>query len=216
MGHSDFLVPFPPSLAYAGRYHSRASVFVSPCAPDAGARPGLLGTGRPYPSMSRWRRRISPVAGRSSGASALFFDPGRTGTVRPLGRPGAAPALIKAKAPASRSISGLNGRASARAVYASPGRSPARTQDWLPLLARLYGAGLSPAGPLRKVSSMLPTSSSSFPSLRWTQDQVAHIRRGARDRGRPSCLLFSGQRGVVGLYKGRWQTRLPPGAMAPG
>src|SRR5262249_49745768 len=63
-------------------------------------------------------------------------------------------------------------RALARAVYASPGRSPARTQDSLPLLARHYGAGFAPTGPLRKVYSMLLTSLSSLPSLRWTQDQL--------------------------------------------
>jgi hypothetical protein len=88
------------------------------------------------------------------------------------------PLARTAGAPTTRPISGLNGPARTHAVYASPGGSP--HQD-----ARLAsgcwpdssGWALCPTGFLRKVSSMLLTSLSSFPRLLLAQTRVGPDHR---------------------------------------
>jgi hypothetical protein len=65
-------------------------------------------------------------------------------------------------------ISGLNGTASALAVYASSGGlpTPGRNTRFWPL-AKLFQAGFAPAGFHRKVSAMLNTSRPPLPSFSW-------------------------------------------------
>ena len=99
-------------------------------------------------------------------AYALFFDPGRTEPIRPIQWDGMAPARNTTKAPHDAVISGLNGTASALAVYASSAgllRTRRKTRFWL--LAKLYQAGLITRRVLAKGFQDVSYISSSFPKL---------------------------------------------------
>src|SRR5207244_11995346 len=102
-----------------------APVFVSPTRPEADLGPGVFGSGNPVGDQGRARRRREgvPRCWEPWGAYARFFDLGRTGRPRPSRCAGAARARNDAGSPAAV-LSGLPGRASARAVYAWPPRGP--------------------------------------------------------------------------------------------
>jgi hypothetical protein len=124
MRHSDFRTPLPRHLTTRHGTTPLACVRLSQPTRRRSAGLELCGLAAPRQLLSRWRRRTSHVAGESSGAYALFFDPGRTGRIRPLRCASAAPDMGITKAPTSRDISGLGRTASAHAVYASPNGLP--------------------------------------------------------------------------------------------
>jgi hypothetical protein len=112
MRRSDSLRPFlRTSFSLAWRYHAGASVLRF-ARPDAGRRPGTLGV---RPSLIGRTKPGGDDQGlpRSWGtrcALAWFSDPGEPNTPRHDGVLDMAPAKQKAKATATNTISGLNGR----------------------------------------------------------------------------------------------------------
>ena len=112
-------------------------------------------------------------------------DPGGTalpGRYRRATRP---PHARTARAPTTRPISGLNRPArDTRCLRFARRVAPPGRKTRFRLLARLYRVGSRPTGFLRKVSSMLLTSLSSFPRL-----TLAQTRFGREVRSRQGWFL---------------------------
>ena len=133
---------FPAVLSVPLRFLRRTVTAPRACvrSDQARRRPGARGvTVRPPPTkpvvVETETVGHPKFLGNPSCAYALFSDPGGTGRTRPLQCADVAPASHHHEGSPREVISGLNRTASARAVYASPGGSPHRTQDSL-LVAR--------------------------------------------------------------------------------
>jgi hypothetical protein len=145
---------------------SLAPVFVSPARPDAGLGPGAFGFGSPTPTGCRdGDDGASQVPGESCCTYALFFDPGRTERTRPLRCVGTAPAHSTTKAPTRGNFGaqshGFGTRCPRFAVRLSPPHAGRASGCW----PGSSGRDWLPAGFLRKVSEMQPTSLPPFPSF---------------------------------------------------
>src|SRR6516225_11501197 len=81
------------------------------------------------------------------------------------------------KAPTTIMLSGLNGTASALAVYASSGASRHATQDSLPAVGHGAGRDWLPAGLHGKVSDNASYISSPFLKLAWRKDILDSPKR---------------------------------------
>jgi hypothetical protein len=146
-----------------------------------------LRCGSPTPLLVDEKRLDIPGSWRTLVCLCPGLRPRQDRRTRPLRCADATPATGKAKAPAMCEISGLNPTASALAVYASPRRLPGQDarlasrcwpdfteRDWLP------------AGFVRKVSAMLPTSASSFPRLCLAQtSNSGRVEKWRGGLGRP-------------------------------
>ena len=166
MRRSDSRPPLPPHfVAFAWRYHACACRFApSGPAPDRG--PGVCGRAVPRPDLIAWRRSGLPGSWGTLVCLRPVLRPRQDRRTRPLRCVGTAPAQCHDEGSHESVISGLNHTASALAVYASQGGLPhhharlasgcwpsSTGRDWLP------------AGFLRKVSEMYPTSLPPFPSF---------------------------------------------------
>ena len=133
-----------------------------------------------------------PGSWGTSCAYALFSDPGRTDAPGQYVAIDMAPVRATTKAPRDSVISGLNGTASALAVYASSSGLPApgrKTRFWL--LAKLYRAGLAtrrvPIERFRQCSLHHFPPSQAFPGAR------TQLVFGRVFRVRGGCCLIKGQ-----------------------
>ena len=167
MRRCDSLPPLPPHfVAFAWRYHSVRLSSSLPTRPDAGRRPGALGSGSPTPVGCRGGDgRVSQVPGEPPCAFALFSDPGGTDAPGPTVRRHG-PRYAKGEGyPRLSNISGLNGTASAlRCLRFAGWVTPPPRKTRFRLLAWLSRTGLS--------TRRVPTKgfqdayiSSSFPKL---------------------------------------------------
>jgi hypothetical protein len=95
---------------------------------------------------------------------------------RPYSVVGAAPALSTAKAPATNILSRLNHTALALAVYASYAVLPRPTQDSLPAVGQLCGAGLVTRRIPTKGFQVASYISSPFPKLCLAQGQSPEMQ----------------------------------------
>src|SRR5689334_12443701 len=83
--------------------------------------------------------------------------------------------------PRSDQISGLNGPARTHAVYASPGRSPHRTQDSLPAVGQTLPGGLSvPLGSSERFLRCFLHHFPPFPGLTWRKHAEVERTNGTR------------------------------------
>ena len=127
-----------------------ASVFVSPCQPDAGRRAGGSSVRQP---PRRFNASILQRPMETTGSPTFLGNPGvllpcstTPAGPSPLAKTtsqgdDAAPVQSTTKAPALR-LSRLNHTASALAAYASPGRSPCTTLDSLPVAGQALPDGI--------------------------------------------------------------------------
>jgi len=135
----------------------RAPVFVSPLRPDAGLRPGALGTGSPHARVVRGGvvQGLPRFPGNPRGLLPCSSTPAGPDTPRPGGVP-MLPPLCQRRRLQRVVLSRLHRTASALAVYASSGGSPHHG-------ARLASGGWLgpsgwdwlPTGLLREVSKIL-------------------------------------------------------------
>src|SRR5207245_2794152 len=119
MRRSDVPPPLSPHfVSFVWRYHL-VRLFSVPSWSDADQRAwGRSGAASPtYAAFYRdGDDGTSQVPGEPSGAYALFFDPGRTASLRPYKTAARPPRWVNTRAPNDSSISGLYPRASALAV----------------------------------------------------------------------------------------------------
>jgi len=155
MRRSDILTPFPPRLRCPSLDGTR------PCAcvrasmirrRSSGLE--LLGLAAPRQYCERETAGLPKFLRNPCVPMPCSSTPARPTHQAVVRCVGTAPALEpRRRLSAMMKISGLNRTASALAVYASPARfTRLEDADSLPAAGQLYGAGLLPAGSLRKVS----------------------------------------------------------------
>jgi hypothetical protein len=98
---------------------ARAPAFVSPTRPDAGRGPGAFGSGSPTPVFTDGETQGFSGSWGTPVCLCPVLGPRQDCSVRPYDGYSMAPVNGKTKAPTIRRLSGLDSRASARAVYAS-------------------------------------------------------------------------------------------------
>jgi hypothetical protein len=157
-------LPWPVSRASLRSARDTSSCLARSLTPTAKRSLGCRDVGRPVPSfvwpIRRGDRRLSQVPREPSCTSALLLDPGRT-LARGVGRSGAAPADIKAKAPAIRIFRGSITRllCSLPTLEAAiSGDSPRLASGWWPPFPG--GALVPPRGSCKEfphsITSLLP------------------------------------------------------------
>src|SRR5690242_18364398 len=83
-------------------------------------------------------------------------------------------------------ISGLNGPARTHAVYASPGRSPHRTQDSLPAVGQTLPGGLSvPLGSSERFLRCFLHRFPPFPGLTWRKRAEVEVTEAEKSQDFP-------------------------------
>ena len=128
--------------------------------------PGPSGTAVPRRrTISSWSRRASQVPGEPSCASAVFFDPGETDSVRPLRRVGAAPVSMQAKGSRGYCSRGSVARPEHWLSTLRPDGHPSGRKTRFRLPARLYRVGLfTHRAPTKGFQAVIVTSFPPFPS----------------------------------------------------
>ena len=122
---SDALSPFSPRfVAFAWRYPPVRLSSSLPYSPTPAGGLELSGLAAPRQSFRTGDHRVSQVPGEPRCAYALFLGPGRTAASGHTTTAAWPPFMATTRAPTIRKISGLDSRAWARAVYASPLGSP--------------------------------------------------------------------------------------------
>lgn len=184
------------SLSFAWRYQpARLCSFL----PTVRRRPPSLelsGLAAPRQRFRTGDDRTSQVPGEPSCACALFFDPGRTGRIRPYDAPARPPHWNHGEDSHDEDISGLNSTASALAVYASPERLPPSDARLASRCRPTLRDGIAyPQGPYERFQECFLTSDPPFPDFAWrkvplpcsarvTARSVAGWRGVGTDRGR--------------------------------
>jgi hypothetical protein len=97
----------------------------------------------PLPDMDAWRRSGPPkFLGNPHVSTPCSQTPAESVTSSHNNAPTRPPLFKRRRLPATINISGLNGTASTRAVYASPAASLQRTQDSLPAVGQTLRDGI--------------------------------------------------------------------------
>ena len=180
MERSDSLPPVPPRfVGFAWRYHPWRLSSSLPLGPTPAGGPGLSGLAAPRQHVKRWQRQGVPSSWGTPVCLCPGLRPRQDRHPRPLRAAGAAPAVTKAKAPASQDFEAQY-RALARAVYASSRELP-------PPNARLAsgcwpgspGRDWLPAGSQRKVLKVYPLHPRLLSQVAWRNvTSVFHVLVG--------------------------------------
>jgi hypothetical protein len=97
----------------------------------------------PLPDMDAWRRSGPPkFLGNPHVSTPCSQTPAESVASSHNNAPTRPPLFKRRRLPATKYISGLNGTASTRAVYASPAASLQRTQDSLPAVGQTLRDGI--------------------------------------------------------------------------
>ena len=153
--HCDFLPPIPPRfVAFAWRYHGTTHVSLPPPLRAVASGLGLVAR-YPRPGSLPWRRQDLPSSwGTSTPVCTCSQTPAGRDLPDRFQDARAAPALRTTRAPALRTISGLNSMAFGLAVYASRCQLPFTAQDSLPGAGQALLDGLYPQGPITRFQIM--------------------------------------------------------------
>jgi hypothetical protein len=148
-----------------------ASVVCSPPIQNAQSVGQGLRVPVPSPDWHRGECRASQVPGEPWCASAVFVDPGGTGSTRPIAVFRRGPRCVQSEGSPLVVLSGLSGTALALAVYASQGGLLHATQDSLPAAGQALPGGIEyPQSSYERFPRCSRYISSSFPKLSWRKD----------------------------------------------